>query len=163
MLMTHMSRMSSAEGEGNVTWVNKHLSSWGVKNNNQTSWSAYETAGFESSHFLGKPFTFSLWSTHPQKLVITRSVFTHLPPPSISVSFIDLPLIGLITLHSLQTKSNRRMTITLEHTIYLWLCLIFQLHYFSLSHRHTHRNLFPLPSLALRDNINAGFLVVMSF
>lgn len=71
-------------------------------------------------------------------------------------------LIGLIALHSPQTKSNRRMTITLERAIYLYFCFIFQLNPHVRAHVHAYLSP-PLLSFLLGDNLNAGILVVMGF
>lgn len=115
--------------------LNKHTA-------NNSSSSAYENT---SSHFPCMHHTHPLIFFCSERLVITLSVFTPLSPASLlPPPLIDPPLIGLIALYSLQTKSNRRMTITLERAIYLWFCFIFQLSPHMRAHVHAHLAPSPL-------------------
>lgn len=113
-----------------------------------------------SSHFLGMQcagactlfLPFSCLSTHPEKLVITPSVFTHLSPPSLSFSSPCLSLISLShwTHHSAFSEDKEQPqddNHIRAHNLFMALLHISTLVSlsFSCTHAHTHARSHSFP------------------
>ena len=143
--------------------------------NDNTNWSAYENSVRHKlslfsvcSTQTNKHTRFFLLSTHPEKLVITPSVFTHLSPPSLSPLSVFHWSFSHWTHHSAfsadkeQPQDDNHIR---AHNLFMVLPHIstpFSLLHTN-AHTHTHPPSLSLFSLVLCDNINAGILVVMSF